>query len=89
MQLAQPTARLADAIASLRRFVLTNATSSASCTYEAVLAAARQEDREEKPLDRMVRRALLSMLEERQTRPIGPLAGYPSAGSSGRDLVSR
>lgn len=68
MQLAQPTGRLADAIASLHRFVVANATSSASCTYDSVLATARQEVRDEKPLDRMVRRALLSMLEERQTR---------------------
>jgi hypothetical protein len=68
MQLAQPTGRLADAIASLHRFVVANATSSGSCTYDSVLATARQEVRDEKPLDRMVRRALLSMLEERQTR---------------------
>ena len=42
-QLAQPTGRLADAIASLHRFVVANATSSGSCTYDSVLAAASQE----------------------------------------------
>jgi hypothetical protein len=69
--LVQPTGRLADAIASLHRFVVANATSSGSCTYDSVLAAARQEVPDEKPLDRMVRRALLSMLEERRTRRTG------------------
>ena len=71
MQLALPTGRLADAIASLHRFVVANATSSGSCTYDSVLAAARQEVPDEKPLDRMLRRALLSMLEERPTRRTG------------------
>ena len=68
MQLAQPTARLANAIASLHRFVVANATPNGSCTYDSVLTAARHEVPDEKPLDAMVRRVLLSMLEERQAR---------------------
>jgi hypothetical protein len=64
MRLAPPTGRLFDAIDSLRRFVL----ASGAATYDAMLAAAGHQPQGEQPLDRMVRRALLSMLEERQTR---------------------
>jgi hypothetical protein len=64
MRLAPPTGRLADAIDALRRLVLANG----AATYDGMLAAAGQQPQDEEPLDRMVRRALLSMLEERQTR---------------------
>jgi hypothetical protein len=64
MALAPTTGRLVDAIESLRRFVLANG----AATYDALLAAAGRQPQDEEPLDRMVRRALLSMLEERQTR---------------------
>jgi hypothetical protein len=64
MRLAPPTGRLVDAIDSLGRLVLANG----ELTYDAMLAAAGREPEDEEPLDRMVRRALLSMLEKRQTR---------------------
>jgi hypothetical protein len=64
MGLAPPTGGLVDAMDALRRFVLANG----APTYDAMLSAAAQEVQDEEPLDRIVRRALLSMLEERQTR---------------------
>jgi hypothetical protein len=71
LRLAQPGARLGDAIDSLRRFVVANASGNEAPAYDALLAAADDEAGDEKPLDRMVRRALRSMLEERQTRRPG------------------
>lgn len=68
MGLAQPPARVNDAIESLRRVVLANAAVDGPPTYDALLAAAGHEQQDEDPLDAMVRRVLLSMLEERQTR---------------------
>jgi hypothetical protein len=85
MRLAPPTGRLIDAIDSLRRLVLANGTA----TYAAMLAAAGQQPQDEKPLDRMVRRALPSMLEERQTRRPGQQRGEADQGvdqsGQGRD----
>lgn len=85
MMLAQPSAQLGDAIDSLRRFVLTNAPSYGAPTYDAILAAAGAELADEKPLDRTVRRILLAMLEERQTRRQWQRANLASPGSSSRD----
>jgi hypothetical protein len=68
MGLAQPAARLGEAIDSLRRFVLANATSDEQPDYDAILAAAGRDSQDEEQLDGMVRRVLLSMLEERKTR---------------------
>jgi hypothetical protein len=68
MGLAQPAARLGKAIDSLRRFVLANVTSDEQPTYDAILAAAGRDSQDEEQLDGMVRRLLLSMLEERKTR---------------------
>ena len=68
MRLARPSAQLGDALDSLGRFALANLTSNGVPPYQAMLAAAGDEPVDETPLDRMVRRALLSMLEERQTR---------------------
>jgi hypothetical protein len=64
--LPRPSSRLGEAIGSLSRFALANATSNGTPAFDAMLAAAGHDPEEEKPLDRMVRRALLSMLEERQ-----------------------
>jgi hypothetical protein len=89
MRLAQPTGRLADAIASLQRFVVANATPNGSCTYDSVLTAARQEVPDEKPLDQIVRRALLSMLEERQTRRVGQQRDMINAGALPLNSVVR
>jgi hypothetical protein len=81
MRLAQPSAQLAEALDSLTRLVLTNGRP----TFDAMLAAAGQEPEDEKPLDRMVRRALLSMLEERATRLRAQRAGRPSPDTSSRN----
>jgi hypothetical protein len=64
MGLAPPGARLGDAIDAFYRVVLADGTP----TYDEMLTAACQEPEDEKPLERIVRRTLLSMLEERQTR---------------------
>jgi hypothetical protein len=64
MGLEQPSAQLGDAIDALSRFALADG----APTYDALLAAAGHEPEDEQPLDRLVRRALLSMLEERRTR---------------------
>ena len=66
--LAPPAGRLGHAIESLRRFVLAQATLNGAPSHDAVLVAAGQEVPGEQPLDAMVRRVLLSMLEERQAR---------------------
>jgi hypothetical protein len=66
--LTQPAPRLSDAIESLRRFVMASATADDPPTYDALLAAARRNQPDEQAIDGMVRRALLSMLEERYTR---------------------
>jgi hypothetical protein len=71
MMLSQPGGRLGDAIDSLCRFVSANASGEGAPAYDAMLAAADRAPRDEQPLDGMVRRALLSMLEERQTRRTG------------------
>jgi hypothetical protein len=68
MGLAQPADRLSDAIESLRRFVLASATAERPPTYDALLAAAGRDQPDEQLIDGMVRRVLLSMLEERSTR---------------------
>jgi hypothetical protein len=83
MRLSPPTGRLVDAIDSLRRLVLANG----PATYEAMHAAAGRQRQDEDPLDRMVRRALLSMLEERVTRRPGQHADRPPPGVSRRDGI--
>lgn len=76
LSLPQPTGRLGDAIDSLRRFVLANATVDGPPTYDALLAAAGREPGDEEPLDELVRRVLLSMIEERRTRETST-SGHP------------
>jgi hypothetical protein len=71
MMLERPTARLGEAIESLRRFVVASATADGPPAYDALLAAAGRNHPDEQPLDGMVRRVLLLMLEERQTRRPG------------------
>jgi hypothetical protein len=76
MGLAQPAARLAEAIDSLHRFVLANATSDDQPAYDAILAAAGRDSQDEERLDGTVRRVLLSMLEERKTRRPAQTANF-------------
>ena len=68
MMLAEPTPQLSHAIDCLGRFVLGDGHLDGPPVYDEVLAAARREPRGEEPLDGLVRRVLLSMLEERRTR---------------------
>ena len=67
-EIAPPTGRLADAMECLQRFLLANTTAGGPPDYDALIAAAGRELPDEAPLDRTVRRALLSMLEERHAR---------------------
>jgi hypothetical protein len=80
MGLAQPADRVSDAIESLRRFVAASATADGPLTYNALVAAAGRNEPDERPIDGMVRRVLLSMLEERQTRR----GAQRTSGHSGR-----
>jgi hypothetical protein len=64
MGLAAPSARLGNAFDALRRFVA----ASGATTCDAMLVGAGRDVPDEEPLDWIVRRALLSMLEERHTR---------------------
>jgi hypothetical protein len=86
MGLAQPADRLSDSIESLRRFVLASATAEGPPKYDALLAAAGRDQPDEQPLDGMVRRVLLSMLEERYTRRPTEQAQVTQAGSERRVL---
>jgi hypothetical protein len=66
--LPEPTPRLADAMESLGRVARAAASSPGIPLHDALLTVASEDSSGEERLDRMVRRALLSMLEERQTR---------------------
>lgn len=66
--LPEPSDRLADAIESLGRVVHAAPLPDGASSFDAVLTAAREEHPGEITLDRVVRRSLLSMLEERRTR---------------------
>jgi hypothetical protein len=66
--LAEPSARLGEAIDSLVRIVQAAAPDGGPPTFDEMLTAAAEDPTGEPALDRMVRRALLSMLEERRTR---------------------
>jgi hypothetical protein len=84
MGLAQPVDRVSDAIESLRRFVVASATADGPPTYDALLAAAGRNHPDEQPIDGMVRRVLLSMLEERYTRRPTQQTRVTRAGSEPR-----
>jgi hypothetical protein len=66
--LPEPSDRLADAIESLGRVVHAAPLPDGALSFDALLTAAREEHPDEITLDRVVRRSLLSMLEERRTR---------------------
>ena len=71
--LSEPSARLGEAIDSLVRIVQVAAPYGGPPTFDEMLTAAAEDPTGEPALDRMVRRALLSMLEERRTRePVEP-----------------
>src|SRR5262249_33827919 len=66
--LPEPSARLSDATDSMRRTVQGVMPPDGPPTFDALLEAARADRPGDEPLDRMVRQALLSTLEERGTR---------------------
>ena len=66
--LTDPSARLVDAIESLGRLVRAAALPARASSFDALLTAAQEDHPGETSLDQVVRRTLLSMLEERRTR---------------------
>jgi hypothetical protein len=68
LRLPQPSPRLADALESLSRISQSAATAPGTPLLEALLTAASEDHPGEGTLDRLVRRTLLSMLEERLTK---------------------
>ena len=66
--LPEPSARTADAIESLGRAARAAPSRTGGSTFDALLTAAKKDQPGETILDQVVRRALLSMLEERRTR---------------------
>jgi hypothetical protein len=66
--LPEPSPRLADALRALGRVVREVPSPSGSSWFDALLSAAQADRPAETTLEQIVRRALLSMLEERRTR---------------------
>jgi hypothetical protein len=66
--LPQPSPPLSDALESLQRLVCAAATPGSPSLFHELLTLAAEDHRGEGTLDRLVRRVLLSMLEERATR---------------------
>jgi hypothetical protein len=71
IRLPEPSGRLGAAMASMEQAVGALDVSDGKLTSDALLAAAAQDSPDEDPLDGLVRRVLLSMLEERRTRGSG------------------
>jgi hypothetical protein len=68
LDLPEPSARLADAIEALGRVTRAASPPAGASSFDAMLTAAQEDPPGETTLDEVVRRALLSMLEERRTR---------------------
>jgi hypothetical protein len=66
--LPEPSPRLAAAIGSLGRLARAASLPAGTPSFDALLTAAKEDHPSETALDRVVRLALLSMLEERRTR---------------------
>jgi hypothetical protein len=66
--LPEPSPRLADAVESLGRLVRAAPLRAGASSFDAVLTAAKEHHPGVTNLDEVVRRTLLSMLEERRTR---------------------
>ena len=69
--LAQPSRRLSDALESLERLVHAARNPAGTAPFDDLLTRASEDPPEEGTLDRLVRRVLLAMLEERATRQAG------------------
>jgi hypothetical protein len=68
MGLPEPSTRLAAAIESMQRTVGALDATHGQPTSDALLTSAAQDPPDDEPLDSLVRRVLLAMLEERRTR---------------------
>jgi hypothetical protein len=75
--LPEPSPRLADAIESLGRLVRAAPLRAGASSFDALLTAAKEDHFGETDLDDVVRRTLLSMLEERRTRQPTEANGSP------------
>ena len=73
--LPEPSRRLADAIESLGRVARAVPWPTSASSFDALLTAANEDHPGERTLDEVVRRALLSMLEERRTRQPTEVSG--------------
>jgi len=71
--LPEPSARLGEAIDSMRRTVQAVMPPDGTATFDALLGAATEDRPGEERLDRMVRQVLLSTLEQRGTRTRPPI----------------
>jgi hypothetical protein len=71
MGLPEPSTRLGAAIEAMEQAVRALDVADGQPTSDALLAAAAQDPPDEDPLDGLVRRVLLAMLEERRTRKPG------------------
>ena len=75
MGLPEPSARLGAAIESIEQVIDELEVATGEPTSDALLAAAAQDPPADDPLDSLVRRVLLAMLEERRTRRPGSATG--------------
>jgi hypothetical protein len=66
--LPEPSTRLSEAIDSMERAVETATRAGGAPSFDGLLTAAGEDRPGEQPLDRLVRRVLLSVLEQRRTR---------------------
>jgi hypothetical protein len=73
--LPDPSPRLADAIAALARVARAARLSAGASSFDSLLTAAKEDHPGETNLDQVVRRTLLSMLEERRTRQPSEASG--------------
>jgi hypothetical protein len=76
MGLPEPSARVGAAIESMERAVGALDVADGETMSDALLAAAAQDPPDQDPLDGLVRRVLLAMLEERRTRRPGSAPAY-------------
>jgi len=89
MGLPEPSGRLGAAIASMEQAVGALDVSDGEPASDALLAAAAQDPPDEDPLDGLVRRVLVAMLEERRTRRRGSTLAQGNAGVAAEALVSK
>jgi hypothetical protein len=75
LRLPQPSAPLTRAIDAMDRTVRTATSAEGATSFDALLAVAADDPSDDDGLERLVRRVLLSMLEQRRTRQPTPAHG--------------